>query len=111
MYNIERALLATVLRSDMMQQEEQSRIDSAELYEEWFSHHPYKIIVKTINSLKMKAMPHFMEIVVDELHKHGHNLDEVVIDICTSTPMTYGTFAKYYDVLKNSKKKSLQELI
>lgn len=111
MFNIERALLATILRSDMMQQEEQNRIDSAELYEEWFDHHPHKIIVKTINNLKMRSMPYYTEIVVDELHKHGYNLDDAVIDICTSTPMTYGTFAKYYDVLKNSKKKSLQELI
>lgn len=111
MESIERAILATVLMHDTYTDQESNRILSIELYEEWFSVHAFKIIVKIINHMKMSGKPVYFELVRKEAFTMGYNLDEILLDIITANTFSYNTFMAYYNDVKVSKKKSLTELI
>ena len=111
MESIERSVLATVLMHDTYTSVESDRIMNIELYEEWFSVHPYKLIVKIINHMKMNGKPVYFELVRKEALSQGYNLDDIIIDIVTANTFSYNTFLAYYNDIKVSKKKSLMELV
>lgn len=111
MESIERALLATVLMHDTYTESESKRIVAIELYEEWFSNHIHKIIVKIINHMKARAMPIYFELVRKEALSQGYNIDDILLSIISANTFSYNTFIAYYSDVRLSKKKSLQELI
>jgi hypothetical protein len=88
-------------------------VNDIELYEEWFTTHGHKIIVKTINALKAKAMSTSMEMVLYQLERNQqYNAMEDVINACCATPVgSPHTFNSYLDVIKGNKKDSLRRAI
>ena len=109
---LERSVLATVISCDMLQDEERKQIEQTELYEEWFTAHSFKIIVKIINALKIKNKPYTMEMIVFHGRKNGLDLEDEIINIMTNNGFgSYNTFMSYLAELKDKAKDKQRDLI
>ena len=104
--DFERSVLSTV----MYHAHSGQPLGNTELYEEWFSSHFHKIVVKTINAMRAKDIPPADDLVYHYLDKNGLVRDvknQVAFnDIITANPFgSSDVFGQYLNILKSSKKR------
>lgn len=105
-HDIERAVLATVMFSDLHPFGEEIR--KLELHEEVFKFHFHKITVKVINAMRMKDIPISDELVAHYLRKNGIMHEDNFLSILTATPLgNMSTLRHYAGVLEESSLKGL----